>query len=214
MTQTKHPALSSLAPLYPPAGRFAYVGKALLGVEGGLANNRFDAGGITNHGISLRFLKAEGQLDLDGDGHADFDLDFDGDIDGQDIRLLTTQQALNLFYFCIWQHFDFGGLPTHIDSAVFDQAVNGGVAAAVKMMQTCLNAMDLPCAVLKIDGVMGNQTRACASASIRQPGGLDAFLTRYRAAAEARYRAIVAAKPSQAEFLDGWIVRARRLGNV
>ena len=82
--------------------RFAAVVRHVLGIEGGHSNDAADRGGETNFGISLRFLKAEGRLDLNGDGIADYDLDMDGDIDGADIRLLSPDDAVALYRRCFW----------------------------------------------------------------------------------------------------------------
>lgn len=48
--------------------RYAAAAKKLLGVEGELSDDPDDRGGITKHGVSLRFLAAEGVFDEDGDG--------------------------------------------------------------------------------------------------------------------------------------------------
>ncbi len=201
-------------PQYAAGSRFETVAKHVLGIEGGFSDNASDRGGTTNHGISLRFLRAEGKFDLDHNGHPDLDLDFDGDLDGHDIRLLTAQQSLNLFYLCFWHRFDLDRLPVPIDGAVFDQAVNGGAVAAVKMLQRALNRLAVASGDLKVDGVLGNQTigRVFTAGRVRQ--GYGSLVMAYRQEAEARYNAIVRADSSQVVNLAGWVARARRLGDV
>jgi lysozyme family protein len=203
--------LSVNTPLYPAGGRFAFVASHVLGLEGGHADHPNDRGGETQFGISLRFLKAEGAIDLNHDRYADFDLDFDGDIDGADVRALTRQQALNLYYHCFWARLKLDRLPKYIDAAVFDQAVNGGAVAAVKLLQKTVNRLNIrPVAV---DGVLGPQTINAVMALVDNACA-DDIIWRYRQEAENRYNDIVRADYSQVVFIRGWAARARQLGSV
>ncbi|ESQ78493.1 glycoside hydrolase family 108 protein [Asticcacaulis sp. YBE204] len=197
-------------PMYPVGGRFARLAKDVLGIEGGHANHAADKGGETNYGISLRFLKLEGKIDLNSDGFADFDLDFDGDIDGADIRLLTPVQAGNLFYRCFWNRAEMADLPQPIDGAVLDQAVNGGIVASVKMLQKALNRLVIG-ADLVVDGNLGPKTKQRVLAAKPQ---MNRLIFNYRQEAEARYNELVRLDSTQVVFLDGWVKRARRLGHV
>lgn len=200
---------------YPRGGRFEKVARRLEVVtEGGHANAKRDHGGETQYGISLRFLVTEGVIDRNHDGFKDFDLDFDGDIDGEDVRLLTPDDALNLYYRCFWSRLDLDRLPATIDGAVFDQAVNCGIKPAVKMLQRALNRMPLTSAPLAIDGGLGRITAAAVGQCSRLADGIDALVVKYRQEAEAHYNAIVRADPTQVEWLKGWTNRARRLGDV
>jgi lysozyme family protein len=103
------------------AGTHVAVAK-LLGVEGGFVDDRADRGGATKYGISLRFLKAEGAIDANHDGFADFDLDMDGDIDGADIRNLTMSEAVALYHRCFWEPLACESFPEPIGEMLFDQA--------------------------------------------------------------------------------------------
>lgn len=199
-------------PIFDPHGRFAAVAAHVLGIEGGYVDDIADHGGATNYGISLRFLKVEGALDADHDGFKDYDLDFDDDIDGADVRKLSRADALNLYYTCFWRRLQLDRLPLHIDAAVFDQAVNGGAVAAVKLLQVSVNVLALT-DPLTVDGDLGRHTVA-AVATVQRMMMANALLSRYRMAAEARYNAIVRADPSQRKYLSGWVKRARSLGDV
>lgn len=206
----------------PAAGyspRFDAAFKDLMKVEGGFVDNRHDAGGATIYGISLRFLIAEGRVDLDRDGRADFDLDMDGDIDGQDIRLLTPDHARALYWRCFWLRVGAEQLPRPMGEALFDQAVNGGIASAGKLLQRAINtclmgsrAATRP-ALLAVDGAIGPATRDAMLWVLRWPGlGMPSLIAAFRSAAKERYRSIAARNPSQAVFLKGWLARADRLG--
>jgi lysozyme family protein len=197
--------------------RFAAAVTDVLVTEGGFVDDPADRGGTTKYGISLHFLVAEGQVDLDRDGVADFDLDRDGDIDGQDIRRLTRRDAVRLYHRCFWQRLGADNLPRPIGEMMFDQAVNGGLGAARRMLQRAINrclerAASAP-AQLKVDGAIGTRTLEAMNWVLRWGTlGMPALVDAYRVEAGLRYRAIVDANPSQRRFLKGWLARADRLG--
>ena len=74
---------------------YTYAIKYTLDFEGGLSDNPNDSGGITNHGVSLAFASSTGNRKL-------FDKDRDGDIDRNDIKLLTTEDAIEAFKIYFW----------------------------------------------------------------------------------------------------------------
>ena len=194
--------------------RYAAAFARLLFSEGGFVDDPADHGGATKYGISLRFLKAEGGFDDDHDAIADFDLDMDGDIDGQDIRKLTIGDARYLYLKCFWNALDCDSFPAPIGEMLFDQGVNGGNAAAKKLLQTALNTVlrdhRYRTIALKVDGDLGELSRTVfASMFARHP---DEVADAYREAVKDRYMAIVRRNPSQAKFLKGWLNRADRLG--
>lgn len=192
------------------ANRWEVVFAAIVKREGAVfTDDAADRGGATAYGISLRFLKAAGSLDLDHDDYPDLDLNFDHVIDGQDIRAIAANPALaEAIYF---KHFWIGPgiwqLPAPLDLAVFDQAVNGGCTAGVKLLQKALNRFSPP--TVAVDGAIGHQTLARLSECLSAE---QSVLFAYRQAAAQRYRDIVAADPSQAKWLNGWIKRATELG--
>lgn len=202
--------------------RYAAAARKLLGVEGELSDDPDDRGGITKYGVSLRFLAAEGAFDEDGDGKADFDLDMDGDIDGQDIRLLTPANAVFLFYRCFWQRLGIETLPipAPIGEMVFDQAVNGGIITSRKLLQRAINeclllipASQRKLGLLKVDGAIGDVTVAAMRFALTFPSiGTGGLAAGFRDAARERYRAIVRRWPDQQKYLNGWLARADRLG--
>ncbi|NCP19049.1 MAG: hypothetical protein GW855_07820 [Erythrobacter sp.] len=195
--------------------RFMRAFAHLIGIEGGYVNDPVDRGGATKYGISLRFLVAEGKVDDDGDGFADFDLDMDGDIDGADIRKLTILDAKILYRTCFWDRLDCGSFEEPIGEMLFDQAVNGGLRAAAKLLQRALNEIAREARFrstpLKVDGVIGEKTRQRLDSYVAR-FGVDRIIDAYREAVKDRYHAIVRANPSQARFLRGWLNRANRLG--
>lgn len=195
--------------------RYARAFEHLLGIEGGFVDDPVDRGGATKYGISLRFLKAAGDLDDDGDGFRDFDLDFDGDIDGLDVRKLTVGDARFLYLKHFWQELDCESWPAPIGEMLFDQGVNGGNHAARKLLQQALNICLARTghSILTVDGKLGARTRAGMDKVLACPRlGMGALVEAFREAVRDRYRAIVRRRPSQKRFLRGWLARTELLG--
>lgn len=195
--------------------RYASAFEDLLGIEGGFVDDPVDRGGATKYGISLRFLKAAGELDGDGDGYRDFDLDFDGDIDGRDVRQLTVGDARYLYLKHFWQALDCESWPAPIGEMLFDQGVNGGNHAARKLMQRAINACLARTghAMIDVDGSLGQRTYAALDKVLKCPRlGMNALVEAFREAVRDRYRAIVRRHPGQRRFLRGWLARAEQLG--
>ncbi len=115
--------------------------------EGGFVNDPDDPGGATNWGVTIHTMRRLG-LDLTGDGQ----------VTPADVRVLTREQAIDIF---IKHYFDAPGiklLPEVLHDSVFDMYVNAG-ANAVKILQRLLADMGW---TVDVDGVIGPQTRAAA----------------------------------------------------
>jgi lysozyme family protein len=195
--------------------RYVAAFRHLLGIEGGYVDDPADRGGATKYGISLRFLKAEGAFDEDGDGFKDFDLDFDGDIDGQDIRKLSIGDAQYLYHRCFWKLLDCESFPQPIGEMLFDQGVNGGNHAARKLLQRAINLCQAQAGgtLIGVDGVIGTETRKALSWVLsRDYIGMGGLVEAFREVVRDRYREIARRYPSQKKFLRGWLNRADRLG--
>jgi lysozyme family protein len=101
---------------------------ALAGVlesEGGYVNHPKDPGGPTNLGVTLAVAR---QLGIDVDG--------DGDTDIIDIKLLKLADAAKVYRHEYWDKVRGDDLPSGLDYAVFDYAVNSGVSRAAKALQS------------------------------------------------------------------------------
>jgi hypothetical protein len=86
--------------------------------EGGLVDHPKDPGGLTNLGVSLRFLKDEG-IDIDGDGV----------ISRADIYTMTPEKAKTVFSRAFWDKLQLDLLKPRTAIAVYDSAVNTGGAS-------------------------------------------------------------------------------------
>lgn len=168
---------------------------AILKHEGGYVDHGSDRGGATNHGISLKYAKRVG-LDIDGDG----------DVDRDDIKLVTPEKAAMLYKrdFLIDPGFD--KLPIEIQPQVFDMSVLHGPSRAAKIVQTAINDI-MNENVMKVDGEAGPKTQTAAALVLKQVGAktFNAKMVWHRVAF---LKEIVKSDPSQKVFLKGWTKRA------
>jgi lysozyme family protein len=118
-------------------GDFEKAVQLVLGVEGGVSDRPLseDPGGLTNLGISTRFLQSIG--------------------DPRDVRDLTMADAVELYRRHFWNKVKGDDLPDPLAAAVFDHAVNAGPGTAVRLLQTLLNEYG---ANLVVDGAIGAAT--------------------------------------------------------
>jgi lysozyme family protein len=165
--------------------------------EGGYNDIPDDKGGATNEGISLRYLK--------GVGLNRGDLDHDGDIDKDDVRMVTPFVAADLYRedFFTGPHID--RLPPELQPVMFDMAVNLGPPRAIMLLQGTLRGLLV--VVLKDDGVLGPQTRVFAEQALAK-FGFKAVQNAVVTSRKEFYDQIVARDPSQQKFLAGWKRRA------
>ena len=166
--------------------------------EGGYDNDPADRGGATRWGITQATARAQG---------------YSGDM-----RALPRDEAVAIYRWLYWLRPGFdkvAGRAPALAAALFDTAVNMGVAAAAGFLQRSLNALnrgasDYP--DIALDQVVGPATLAA----------LDGFLAKRGSAGEAvlvkavealkgeRYIALAEARPADEAFLYGWL--ANRMG--
>lgn len=133
----------------------------LLGHEGGYVNHPKDPGGATNMGITHKTLAAWRKLDVATRAM---------------VKALTVVEAKAIYRSQYWNAARCDDLPSGLDVAVFDFAVNSGVGRAVRMLQQELMARKLYTGA--IDGLIGSKTLN-AVRQVNDIGGLvDAFQDR------------------------------------
>jgi len=170
--------------------------RLVMAHEGGYVNNPKDPGGATKYGISLRFFKqftgrALPDTDIVGD------LDGDGDIDADDIKLISVGLAHQVYRRAWWDKHHYKQIQ-HRDVAIklIDFAVNMGQRRAVVNLQRSLRASTGR--RLVEDGVMGQKTLAAIN------GGDEATVTCGLMCETAGfYRRL-----GEEAFLSGWLNRA------
>ena len=162
--------------------------------EGGLTDHPSDPGGITNYGVSLRFLKTQG-LDVG-------DIDNDGDIDADDIRKLTPEDAKRIFKREFWAASKLDILDfTHPLCAfvVYDTSVNMGAGWGKRFLQQAIGGLD-------VDGIWGPKTWAAIATAPDREVALRMIELR-----RDRYYYLVERNFSLKCFLKGWLNRINAL---
>ena len=157
--------------------------KKVIEMEGGYNDIKEDRGGATNYGISLNFLRANGE-----------DIDGDGDIDWVDVKNLTEAEAIALYKEYFWNPL-YDQLERAIAEKVFTVGVNMGARVGVKLLQRALNVSD--------DGIIGNITIAATKRV-----SVDKLLIHFVDVQMDYYISIVKRRPNQIKFLRGWKNRA------
>ena len=175
------------------ASLFARAIEHVLAHEGGFADHPSDPGGATNWGISIRALKQ-----LEHNNLMDWDLDEDGDVDADDMRLLTRAQAIELYRKHFWYD-ALDQLPVVVAIKVFDMGVNMGRRQAGVLLQRALNLS----APIAIDGAIGPKTIAAAAERLSSH-----FLHDLPAVQAKFYFDLVDKRPARDVFLVGWLRRA------
>lgn len=117
---------------------FARALPLVLKHEGGFVNLASDPGGATNRGVTLAtfraYVKPGGTV--------------------ADLKAITDEQVATVYYRHYWAAVNAAALPSGIDYAVFDFAVNSGPARAAKYLQAILG--------VEQDGRVGPKTIAAA----------------------------------------------------
>jgi len=199
--------------------------------EGGLVDHSADPGGITNLGISLRWLRQMAKNECTElkanytensantapkNNLSSFDFDADGDIDADDIRACTKSQAKTLFKKYFWQTAKCHKLPLAIAVVLYDAAVNMGVPRAVRQLQQALNVVSYsnlePYESIAEDGICGSKTIELAEALAK--ANLDFYTARQCIGLREKfYRELAARRTSLKVFLGGWQNRCKNLFN-
>jgi hypothetical protein len=190
---------------YPQA--FSRAVNRLLAEEGGYVDNPDDPGGETKFGISRRNYP---ELDL---------------------KNLTREEAVRIYYADWWLCYGFDRLPDMISEKTFDLAVNIGGGHAIKCLQRAIRACGYTVAE---DGIIGPMTadicqriemsvapflhgaEAGALGPVKPQGGtglVSPLLAALRSEAAGYYRTVDALSRGERRdadrgFLKGWLARA------
>ena len=159
----------------------------ILSWEGGFVNDPDDHGGATNKGVTFSTWRKVG-----------YDKDGDGDIDVDDLRLLTDDdvysRVLKPHY---WDRCRADEITSQAVANILVDWVWASGAWAIKYTQQILG--------LQADGIVGPKTLAAINADDPPALFKDIWLRR-----ECHFRSC-AAQPGQSKFLKGWL---RRLNSI
>ena len=111
--------------------------KHVLVHEGGFVNHKDDPGGATNRGVTQRVYDA--YRDRQGQSR-------------RSVRAITAEEVADIYKRQYWDAIRGDDLPSGLDYAVFDYAVNSGPRRAAQDLQRELG--------VAVDGVIGNVTLA------------------------------------------------------
>lgn len=131
------------------------IAKGIVAREGGYVNDPDDPGGATKYGVTIHTMRRLG-----------LDLDRDGDVDARDVKLLTYDQAVQIFIEHYFERPRIAELPEILHATVFDMYVNAG-GNAVKILQRLLNEFQEN---VTVDGALGPKTIAAAQRAYQRAG--------------------------------------------
>lgn len=168
----------------------------VLDREGGLSENPNDLGGITNYGISLRFVR-----EIPHDRLRRYSI-FEP-VTEQTIRNLEIPQAKFIYRGEFWDEAPFQDIESQkLSNYLFDMCVNLGTHQGIKLIQRAIWAAAADRGLLKDDGILGERT-------IRYINSYgDVLLPILIAIRASFYRLIVELQPTQKPNLNGWLNRA------
>lgn len=159
--------------------------KLLLKHEGGWADNPKDPGGATMKGVTLKTFRALVKKDATKD----------------DLRRITDAQLAVIYRREYWDKVLGAELPSGVDHAVFDFAVNSGPRRAIEHLQSAVGA--------RVDGRIGPATLA-ATRALPAPKVIDAILASreafMRRARHPKTKALL-----WPTFGKGWTARLKRI---
>ena len=147
-----------------------------------------DPGGATKWGITLNSWKTMGS-------HAD--LNEDGEINAEDVQLITEDQA-KMFYRAHYWKFDQLNDDV-LASKLFDTGVNLGVGTAIIYLQKAINSLG---GSVVVDGSLGPMTTSAAN------GFSTELLPVIVSLQKKHYEDWIAEKPAREKYRDDLIGRA------
>ena len=175
----------------PMDSNFDYAMKTVLRHEGGPSNDKADPGGITNYGVSLRFLKDE-HIDVNGDGK----------IDSNDVIHLTQTEADAIYLNKWWLAYHYNEIQDrNVATKVLDFSVNSGACRAHKLVKSSLNHILIK--QIKVNCNL-DEKDIDALNHIDEP----VIMAELRIEEAEFYRDIVKRNSHLSVFLKGWLKRA------
>lgn len=160
----------------------------ILSWEGGCVNDPVDKGGATNMGVTIATWRKVG-----------YDKDGDGDIDVDDLRLISKDDVLNrVLKPHYWDKWKADQIKSQSVANILVDWVWGSGANGIKIPQKLLG--------LTVDGIVGPKTLAAVNSS----DALVLFNT-IKAEREAFLWRIVERDPTQKRFIKGWLNRLNAL---
>ncbi len=152
-------------------------------IEGGVSDVSGDDGGLTDHGVT----------------QATYDrYRVRKHLTMRPVTEITSCEVRDVYHLFYWLPAHCPDIRPRLAIVHFDWAVNHGVRGAMKTLQRAVG--------VDPDGFWGPQTMAAVA-----KGDVLSIVDRYLDLRVQRYLDIVAARPEEKEFLNGWEARVSRL---
>jgi lysozyme family protein len=148
--------------------------------EGGFVNDPMDSGGMTNLGVTKAVWEAYV-------GHP---------VSEADMRALTPATVAPMYKAKYWNACKCDDLPTGLDYAIFDFAINAGVGRSVKILQTAVG--------VTADGAIG----AITFAKVAEHNA-EELLQKFSDAKTAFYKTL-----NNPRFEKGWLNRVAEVQTI
>ncbi|KKN98411.1 hypothetical protein LCGC14_0145030 [marine sediment metagenome] len=177
---TKPPPVKETKTMSKKDAGFDAAFELILKHEGGFVNDPDDPGGATKYGISNR----ANPIDRDGDG----------DVDAEDAKMITEEEAREIYHDKYWTPSFCDELPSSLALCIFDSAVNQGKNRAFKILQQSLK--------VKVDGKVGPQTLG----AVKKKDPMRAFRD-FQAYRQIFYAKLVSSKKKFKKYEYGWTRR-------
>ena len=159
------------------------IAKFILSFEGGFVNDPVDRGGATNKGVTIATWRMQG-----------YDKDGDGDIDVDDLKLISDADAIGVMRRCFWKRWRADEIKSQNLANILVDWIWCSGTPSITITQAMLG--------LKADGIVGKKTLAALNRQDPQ-----VFFNRLKARRKQFYERIVEKRPSQVRFLKGWLRR-------
>lgn len=163
-----------------------------------LSNDKDDPGGLTNYGLSIKFIKSMTPERLKSYGIIIVDEDHLIQI----IKEMDIETAKCIYKGQFWNDTHFEDIHSQfVTNYYFDTAVNCGMATATKMIQRAIHATNVKTNIID-DGVFGLMT-------LEEINRIDyAILSSFRSERSSYYRNLVSNNVHLSKYLKGWLDRA------
>ena len=155
----------------------------ILSFEGGFVNDPKDHGGATNRGVTIATWKAQG-----------YDKDGDGDIDVQDLKLITAKDATDIMRRNYWNRWRADDIKDQSIANILVDWLWASGKPAITLVQEMLK--------VKADGIVGPKT--IAALNDQWP---STFFEKIKTRRRQYIDRLIANNPSQKRFQAGWYRR-------